>query len=167
MIDIRSIKGRMFTRFYHVRAGFEFSSFFLPSLISLELDSLRISPRSRPFLPFTCIQFFPEAAYINFYRDSDANSKDRRARSPPSPWMRMEREVLLLELGFFQRRRKAGGREACVKRDASRDSFATKRHGKIVEYGANLRGGSSAKRDKSRGYAFSGPFKSREWSCRG
>lgn len=54
--------------------------------------------------------------------------------------MRMEGEVLLLELGFFQRRRKAGGREVCVKRDASRDSFATKRHGKIVEYGANLRG---------------------------
>lgn len=27
-----------------------------------------------------------------------------------------------------------------MKRDASRDSFATKRHGKIVEYGANLRG---------------------------
>lgn len=57
---------------------------------------------------------------------------------------------------FFQRRRKAGleGRSLRETRDASRDSFATKRHGKIVDYvenGGNLQGDRARKCDKSRG----------------
>lgn len=67
--------------------------------------------------------------------------------------MRMEREAG--SLGFFNGEEKPGSRvEACVKRDASRDSFATKRHGKIVDYvenGGNLQGDRARKCDKSRG----------------
>lgn len=84
------------------------------------------------------------------------NSKDCRARSPPRTRRECEWEgspVLLLERLVFStaKKRRARGVEACVKRDASRECFATKRHGKIVGNGANLQGDRARKCDKSRG----------------
>lgn len=149
-INIGSIKARMFvvlSRWEGQSAGFFFS---LLWLIFLKPDSLRISPRSRTI--------FLEAACIILYRDSDANSKDCRARPSPA---RTRREcewkgslVLLLELGFFQRRRKAGleGRSLRETRRVARlfcDETSRKNRGKRRESAR----GSSAKCDKSRGYA--------------
>lgn len=162
-INIGSIKARMFvvlSRWEGQSAGFFFS---LLWLIFLKPDSLRISPRSRTI--------FLEAACIILYRDSDANSKDCRARPPPR-----ERDVnangkgawfSCSSLVFFSGEEKPGSRvEACVKRDASRDSFATKRHGKIVEKGANLQGDRARNATSRVDTLFSNPFQSFEWSCR-
>lgn len=142
------------------------SNFRRSFLISLELDSLRISPRSTPFLPFTCIQFFPEAAYIIFYRDSDANSKDRRARSPPSVNAN-GRGGSLARAWFFSTAKKSRRERSLRETRRVARLFCDETSRKNRRIRRESAGGSSAKRDSSRGYAFSDPFKSRERSLRG